>query len=85
MTSSRNQAGPHRRGPTGESIRADELLPWSALHDRLGWGARALAAAQARGLKVLRFGKWKYVKGADLIAFLESQAQATIAQEMAGA
>ena len=68
----RNGAGPHRPGPSGESIKADELLPWAALHDRLGWGARALAAAKARGLRVLKFSKWRYVKGSDVIAFLES-------------
>jgi hypothetical protein len=66
-----NQAGPHRPGPSGEGIRADELLPWACLHDRLGWGARALASARAQGLRVLRFGKWQYVLGRDVIAFLE--------------
>ena len=69
---SRNEAGPRRPGPNGETIRADELLPWAALHSRLGWGARALADAQARGLRVLAFAKRKYVLGRDLIGFLES-------------
>jgi len=72
MKRPRNEAGPHRPGPSGESIRGDELLPWSALHTRLGWGARALALAKAKGLRVLRFGKWQYVKGSDVIAFLEA-------------
>ncbi len=72
MTRPRNTASPHRPGPNGEPIRADELLPWSALHSRLGWGSRALAEAKARGLRVLRFAKRQYVKGADVISFLES-------------
>jgi hypothetical protein len=67
-----NQAGPHRRGPSGEPIRADELLPWSALHDRLGWGSRTISKARAQGLRVLRFGGRQWVKGADIIAFLDA-------------
>jgi hypothetical protein len=72
MKPSRNTPGPHRRGPSGESVKADELLPLSALHTRLGWGARGLAAARRQGLRVLRFGRWHYVLGRDLIEFLES-------------
>ena len=72
MKPKRNQAGPHRPGPSGEPIRADELLPWSALHTRLGWGARTIASARARGLSMLKFGKRQYILGRDIIAFLES-------------
>lgn len=67
-----NQAGAHRPGPTGEPVRADELLPWSALHTRLGWGSRTVAKARAGGLRVLAFGGRLYVKGADVIAFLDA-------------
>ena len=70
----RNQAGPHRPGPTGEPIRADELLPWCALHSRLGWGPRAIAEARSRGLRVLRFANRQYILGGDIIRFLESVA-----------
>ena len=69
-----NIPGPHRPGPSGDPIRADELLPWSALHERLGWGPRAIAEARARGLRVLRFANRQYVKGSDVITFLESVA-----------
>ena len=51
--------GPHR-GPTElQPIRADELLPWSALYERLGWGSAAVAEARRRGLRVLRFARWR--------------------------
>ena len=69
-----NTAGPHRPGPSGEPIRADELLPWSALHTRLGWGSRAVAEAKRRGFCACRsYAKRQYVLGRDVIAFLESQ------------
>jgi hypothetical protein len=70
---SRNTARAHRPGPSGEPIRADELLPWSALHARLGWGSRTIAKARAEGLRVLAFGGRLYVKGADIIAFLDAK------------
>ena len=72
MKRPRNEAGPHRPGPNGEPIRADELLPWSALHTRLGWGSRAVAEARRRGLRVLTFAKRQYVLGRDVIEFLET-------------
>ncbi len=92
MKPSRNEAGPHRPGPNGEPIRADELLPWAALHTRLGWGSRAVAEARRRGLRVLTFAKRQYVKGSDVIAFLESiqgqgdvdQGNGTAEQQAAG-
>ena len=68
-----NEAGPHRPGPSGEPIRADELLPWSALHTRLGWGARAVAEARRRGLRPLVFAKRRYITGSAIISFLEKQ------------
>ena len=72
MKLKRNHAGPHRPGPSGDPIRTDELYPWSALHTRLGWGARSIALAKAKGLRVLRYGKRQYFLGRDVIAFLES-------------
>ena len=82
MKRPRNEAGPHRPGPDGQPIRADELLPWSALHTRLGWGPRAIAEARSRGLRVLRFANRQYVKGSDVITFLESiQGQGDVDQD----
>jgi hypothetical protein len=74
MKPSRNTAQPHRPGPSGEPIKPDELYPLSALHTRLGWGPRGLAHAKRQGLRILAFSKWRYVKGADLINFIERQA-----------
>jgi hypothetical protein len=81
-----NTAGPHRPGPSGEPIRADELLPWSALHTRLGWGSRAVAEAQRRGLRVLVYAKRKYILGRDVIDFLERHGQqgGTAVEEQSG-
>jgi hypothetical protein len=66
----RNVAGPHHVAPS-DPIRADELLPWIALHDRLGWGTEAVSEARRRGLRVLRFARRQYVLGRDIIEFLE--------------
>lgn len=70
MTRPRNAAGPHRQPPSAIGIRADEILPLRALHERLGWGARTVAQAQRDGLRIARYGKWKYVRGSDIIEFL---------------
>ena len=51
MRSPRDAAGPHHAAPTGEPIRSDELLPWSALHTRLGWGARRIETAKTRPVR----------------------------------
>lgn len=69
MKSRANQAGPHRPPPSAIGIRADELLPIRALHERLGWGPRTVAKAQRDGLRVLTYAKWKYVTGADVLEF----------------
>jgi len=69
-----NQAGAHRPVPLfGVGIRPDELLPLRALNERLGWGGRALQLARRKGLRILAFGKYRYVLGADVISFIESQ------------
>ena len=68
---SHNEAGPHRRTTSvGLGIRADELIPMYSLSERLGWGYHTIIRAQKDGLRVLRYAKWKYVYGADLIEFL---------------
>ena len=58
--------------PNAAPIRTDELLPWSDLHDRLGWGPRAIAKARSCGLRVLKFARRQYVTGAEIIRFLEA-------------
>ena len=65
----RNTAGPHR--PTfAEPIVPGQLWPIALLHCRLGWGARAVAAARKQGLRVHRWGKRGYVLTDDIIALL---------------
>jgi len=66
---SRNTAGPHRPTPA-EPIIAGQLWPIALLHTRLGWGARARAAAIRQGLQVHRWGGRAYVRSDDVIAFL---------------
>lgn len=65
----RNAPGPCRQTPA-EPIRAGELWPIALLNTRLGWGARARAAAIRRGLPVYRFGRWAYIATDDLMTFL---------------
>lgn len=69
-SSHRNEPGPYRPRASATGIRADELLPLHALHERLGWGPRTISKAQREGLRVLGYAKWKYVRGCDVTDFL---------------
>ena len=60
--------------PARGSIRADELLLFAEAARRLGWCAKSRRFAQQRGLRVIRFGRWQYVLGRDVIAFLDGLA-----------
>ncbi|NMC19606.1 MAG: hypothetical protein GYA33_04230 [Thermogutta sp.] len=68
---SRTQPGPHRPIPPYPPIDPHVTYPIRRLAD-WGFGPRSVARMQRLGLPVLRFGKWKFVRGRDLIAFLES-------------
>jgi len=68
----RNAAGPHRPPPPAPPIDPGLVYPFRRLAD-WGFGARTVAAMQRGGLKVMRFGKWKFFRGADLIEFLAAQ------------
>jgi hypothetical protein len=50
----------------------------------LGWGPRTLAAAKAKGLRILRWSKRAYVKTDDIIAFIEKQNASTKEEVDAG-
>jgi hypothetical protein len=63
----KRQAEPRPYG----AINPAELLPLATLKSRLRWGDKTVAQAQRDGLPVLRYAKWGYVRGQDLIAFLE--------------
>ena len=60
--------------PSYQAIQPAELLPLPVVKQRLRWGDETISKAQREGLKVLRYGKWGYVVGADLIAFISQQA-----------
>ena len=70
MSTPRNAAGPHRPTPPCPPIDPALTYPIRRLAD-WGWGARSVARMQREGLKVLRFSKWRFVRGVDLLAFLE--------------
>ena len=53
-------------------IRADEAYRLSEACRRLGFGEHSLRRARRAGLKTRRFGRSKFVLGADIIRFLES-------------
>ena len=59
---------PDKARPLG-SIRADELLPVQVLCERLGWKRKTLSHARRAGLRTVRFGRFNYVTGADVLAF----------------
>jgi hypothetical protein len=63
--------------PRGVVIDADALYDLPALK-AMGWGTAALRTARRKhGLKVRRCGRKSWVKGADIIAVIESQAVVT--------
>ena len=70
MTHPKNQAGPHRVISTAEPIDPAKVYPIRALH-QWGFGARSLAAMQRAGLPVIRYTKWKFIRGGALVEFLE--------------
>lgn len=47
------------------------LYRWDEAAKRMGWGRKAADAARRRGLKTMRTGKRVYVKGSELLAFVE--------------
>jgi hypothetical protein len=71
MTRPRNVPGPHRAIPPYPPIDPRLVYPVRRLGD-WGWGARSIDMMQRAGLRVLRYSKWKFVRGRDLIHFLES-------------
>ena len=52
-------------------IHRDEVLPFAVAAARLGWCAKSRRFAQRDGLKVISYGRYQYVRGADLLAFFD--------------
>jgi hypothetical protein len=67
-------------GRGGGSIRADELLPFSEAARRLGWCAKSRRFAQRDGLRVIRYGRFQYVLGTDLLDFFRRLAEGQAGQ-----
>ncbi len=57
--------------PAHGSIRSDELLLMREACRRLGWERKTLAHAKSAGLVTIRFGRFDYVRGADLLSFFD--------------
>lgn len=56
-------------------IRADEAYTQAEFCRRAGLARKAYQAARRHGLTVIEFGKKRWVRGADWLAFLEKQAE----------
>jgi len=50
-------------------VSAGEVYPLPELTRRLGWGEHALRQARRAGLRVIAFGRCKYVLGSDVVDF----------------
>ncbi len=69
MKSRRSRNGPPPRPPIDPAL----TYPWVRLGD-WGIGARGKAALIDAGMPVLRFGRMRFFRGADLIAVLKQGA-----------
>lgn len=52
-------------------ISALELYPLAEATRRLGWGRKTATHAQRKGLRVVQFGRAKYVRGQAILDFFE--------------
>lgn len=52
-------------------IEPQILYRWDEAMKRMGWGRKAADAARRRGLSVMSSGKRRFVKGSELLAFIE--------------
>ena len=66
---------PAARRATAGVVFPDALYRPDALRRALGWGRVSWRRARRDGLRVLRCGRSRYVKGADVVAYLEATGQ----------
>lgn len=67
-----NSARPKKTSAAGNGVLDPTLMyRTSALCGALGWGERTWRRARREGLRILKFGRIRYVKGSDAIAFLD--------------
>ena len=57
------------------AVRSDEVLSLRELQRRFGWREHALRQARLAGLRMIPFGREKYVLGANLLAFFATLAE----------
>lgn len=55
--------------PSRGSIRRDEITLFAEAARRLGWCAKSRRKAQRDGLRVISYGRYQYVLGADVLDF----------------
>ena len=55
------------------SIHRDEVLPLREAARRMGWANKMISDVQKAGLKTVTIGRMKYVTGAAIYDFVESQ------------
>ena len=58
-----------RRAPA--VVRAGELYSWLELRRRLRWGEHAGRMARVAGLRLISFGREKFVLGQDVLEFFQ--------------
>ena len=57
------------RPPAVGVIRGDEVYRLQEFQRRFGWREHAVRQARAAGLRMISFGREKYILGADVLAF----------------
>ena len=68
-----NTAGPPPRNSPAV-IRAGEVYSLAELRRRLGWQEHAVRQARAAGLRLIPFGREKFVLGTDVLTFFRGLA-----------
>lgn len=61
--------------PVNGSVTAGELLMVRELCRRLGWERKSLAHAKREGLRTVKFGRFDYARGSDVLSFFDQLAQ----------
>jgi hypothetical protein len=67
--------------PARGSIQGDELLLFSEAASRLGWCTKSRRFAIRDGLRVVRYGRYQYVLGTDILAFFQKLADQQAGQQ----
>jgi len=68
------KSNPVPEQPRG-SITAAEIMLVREACLRLGWARKTLTHAKKTGLRTIRFGRFDYVRGADILSFFSRLAE----------